>query len=309
MIKREKTIFGFTDIINENIKLSSKSQLTGFVDVNDFSNIKPSIELYINGKTINELSNNEKEDLKSIYNINGLSDFELYQKLSETKLLPIKGIIKNDNLIVKGVTVSFIDQNNITKDYCITNNDGEYRIYVEPGLYTIKIGNNSFPNREVEQGKCLAYEYYYVVDGLISQREHDNIEYSYEGGDIDEGDDNVDDTIRINKDSIRILGTNKRMIHGRLVDRNHEPVLNSEIIITNSKSDENEVVAYIKPDKDGKYFFSLENGNYDIRLRSRRRAVQIIRNIDFNEDTGFVEAIKNVDKSFGKGNWVMIGGE
>ncbi|MFW6015076.1 MAG: carboxypeptidase-like regulatory domain-containing protein [bacterium] len=235
-------IEGFVDIIGNN----KKPQLYGFVDIVNLTQATPNIKL--NGDFIE----------------------------------PISGLIEDNGNPVSNVKITFIDQNMIIKDYCITSDDeinkGKYYIYVEPGIYTVKIGNEEFPNTKIEKG--LINEYYYTIDGYIKERINDTVTF---------------------------FNTPKRLITGKLLDEDNEPILEGEIIVTNAN--DNSLLTYVKTNENGEYKFALENGIYDIRIRGKRKSIKIIKGVEFLENKGFIESIKDQDPLFYNDGWILYGGE
>lgn len=251
----ECPIFGFTDIVG-NDKTSSKTQLNGFADIIDISNKK------VNNVYINIIEQNQ------------------HRKLNENNnnflLTPVTGVIDDNGIPVADIKVSFIDKNNIVKDYCITNKSGEYYIYIEPGTYTVRIGENSFPNQIFKDG--LKFQYFYTVDGLIKKRYNNIVEF---------------------------YDTEKKLVEGKIINHDNEPLLDGEIIITQN----NEIKTYIKTDDDGKYSFAIENGIYDVRVRSKRMTVKIINNVEFIDEKSFIDSINEKYPLFNNGDWLLVGGE
>lgn len=197
----------------------------------------------------------------------------------DSTLIPTPAIGKiqdNNGNGLAGVKVSFIKDYIVTDqsinqkgavqiiiDYCITDTNGQYIVFIEPGIYTIRIDGGQAPqiftNQEITTG--LQNQYYYLIDkGLIQKKYSDIIEFS---------------------------GTTKRLIYGEMINQSKQPLINSEIII----SQNNVVISYIKTDNNGKYFFAIDNGIYDVRIRGPKQPVKIIKNFNFEDGKGFMKVI------------------
>lgn len=228
-------------------------------------------------------------------------DMKLHQKDYNNNDVPVEkiivpesviGIIKdeNDNPL-GGVKVSFIkdyvvsdanikQRNGVQTviDYSITDGNGQYYVFVEPGIYTIRIDGGQAPqifaNQEITSN---FYQYYYhIKKGGIKKKYNDVIEF---------------------------YGTDKRQISGQMLDQNKRPIKNAEIIITEGPI----VKTYIKTDINGKYSFAIENGTYDIRIRASNKPVKYIQNFNFEDGKGFMTTLKE-EKSilFGRDKQLWI---
>lgn len=266
-MKKRDLISGCVDVIGDNVKRI----LDGCVDVT-MDSFLPELYLHIGNNII----------------IQDPSQMEQY------KIFPISDIIKDtligQEIVVPNVKVTFLrdyvvqekneyqySANKVVVDYCITNSNGEYNVFLEPGIYTIKIEggiyNKLFLNQQIDSG--LKNEYYFNINNsLIKSKYEDIIEFS---------------------------GTDKKTIYGTIINELNRPVENAEIIITLN----NEVVSYVKTDKDGKYFFTLDNGIYDIRIRGPKYPVKIIKNYYFENGKGFIKPLIEQYGILSNANWII----
>lgn len=242
-------INGFVDITGN----SNKKLIQGLVDINMDS--MPVIEL-------------------GTYSGKGLDNQNISIDINNIPL-PVVGIIQDDTGTgLAKVKVSFI-QKQVVKDYCITNNDGEYTIFVEPGIYTIRIDGGQAPqifdNQEIENG--LTHQYYQLLKGGLIQE-------------------------KISNDTIVYCGEIKRLIYGQLLNQNKRPIVNAEIIIIQN----NIVKTYIKTDSNGKYYFLLENGIYDIKIRAEKQPIKYLKDINFENNKSFLQCLSEQSNLFNKDN-------
>ena len=183
----------------------------------------------------------------------------------------------NTDMPMSHVRISFIKddttdkcQNTYTSvktvyDYCITDEHGNYTVFLEPGTYTIRIDGGKFsrtlPNQIIEDG--LINQYYDTLTHCNIMKRLENTIYFY--------------------------GSDKRIVYGKLVDEYNEPINDATIIVSQGS----EIITFFKTKEDGKYFFCLDNGVYDIRLRSKKQSIQIIKNYKFDDTVGFLHGSDN----------------
>lgn len=149
--------------------------------------------------------------------------------------------------------------NKIIYDYAVTDKQGKYVVFLEPGTYTVRVECSKYPeyyvNKTIDTG--LNNQYYLAINYcLISKR--------------------LDDTIYL-------LGDDRRIVHGTMTNEYGRPVTDASIIITSGE----DVVTFVKTDAEGKYRFCIANGTYDIRIRSKLQSVDITRNFVFDDTHGF----------------------
>ena len=202
-------------------------------------------------------------------------------------IYPTIKTIKNDSSILFGKIDSLItskgfnpteiaayDLNGVLKDYYISKNS-RYNLFLEKGIYNINVKNNliqrTFNNIELSEGISLNYSN--IEFGLISNIYEDIIEYYNSNNKI------------------------KKVI-GYLHDEYNNPINNAEIIITQ----DNSMVVYYKTNEEGFFEFYLENGKYDIRIRSERNNIKIIHDFNFVDNLGFFTEIKKNAYSFNRIN-------
>ena len=177
-----------------------------------------------------------------------------------------------ESIPVAGAKVSFIKDyqvldkqkstytgNKIIYDYAVTDKQGKYVVFLEPGTYTVRVDCSKYPeyyvNKVVENG--LNAQYYRAINYcMISKR--------------------LDDTLYL-------LGDDRRIVQGTMTNEYGKPVADASIVITSGE----EVITFIKTDKDGKYRFCIANGIYDIRIRSKLQSVDITRGFVFDDTHGF----------------------
>ena len=147
-------------------------------------------------------------------------------------------------------------------DWDITDKDGKYILFLEPGTYTIRIdyGQQSMYNINTDfiEGIC---EYYSTLEGTIKRK--------------------FDDTISF-------YDTDLKLITGVILDEYNKYVNDAEIIISQNDN----VIVYQKTHENGKFAFALSNGIYDVRLRAKNQSVIMTKNFDFNDTTGFFTNLK-----------------
>ena len=167
-------------------------------------------------------------------------------------------IIYEDEAEIKESIILNDAPNNIVYDYCYTDQNGKYTVFLESGEYKVRLdlaNKSEYVNFTVSEDEGLYNYYEYATDAYIKKK--------------------IDDTIQL-------YGTDKVQITGCLFNEYNKPY-EGEIII----SQDDRLIARIKTDLDGNYTFLLQYGIYDIRLRSPRQSVQIFYNFHFERDKGF----------------------
>lgn len=177
-----------------------------------------------------------------------------------------------ESIPVAGAKVSFIKDytvpdkqksvytgNKIIYDYAITDKQGKYIVFLEPGTYTVRVDCSKYPeyyvNKVIDNG--LNNQYYHSINYcLISKR--------------------LDDTLYF-------LGDDRRIVYGTMTNEYGKPVADASIVITSGE----DIITFVKTDKAGKYRFCIGNGTYDIRIRSKLQSVNIINNFVFDDSHGF----------------------
>jgi hypothetical protein len=240
--------------------------ITGFVDV-----IGKSSNILIYGYV--DIVNGYP--IESILHVNNLT-FSNPQSDQPYQQVPAFGYIKDGDSGVPYVRVSFI-KNGVTIDYYTTGSDGKYAAFIEPGVYDIKINSNSYntTHQSVEIKEGLKSQFYYTIKSTVVNRYDDVIEFN---------------------------GTSKKLITGVMTNQDHKVLSNVEIII----SQDDKVVTYFKTNKNGKYNFALDNGNYDVRIRGNNKPIKIIKDFNFESGKGFFTEIKQKYNTFGREDWIWI---
>lgn len=233
----------------------------------------------------NEIENDDISELDFIVCFNYECDnenvnlfFNCNISLDRTKSkVTIENTINNGQIFIgnlsgincKGTLIEAISNGKL-QDQLILSND-KYYLFLTDGIYNINIKNPSinrkFSNIKVTNG--ITPQYNQILDGLIYKQYDDVFEYYNDNYSIKE-------------------------IIGILVDEYKNPICNAEIIITQQDN----LIVYYVTDKDGYYRFQLENGIYDIRIRSNNKRLKIIRNFKFKSNMGFFSSIKDQYKIF-----------
>ena len=238
------------------------------------------------------------KDLTPIFKLNigneTTDDFNTYKIYSTTGIL--RDNIEGQSVIVPNIGVYFFkdiisDFHNYSQhekvkhihtfpvyDFVITDINGQYKVFLEPGNYTIKVEggcyNSFFYNQEITTGLNNLY------DTKVSNF---TIRSKYE-------------------DITEINNSTKKIISGTFLNAFDQPLENVEIII----SQENNVISYCKSDQKGKYQFIIDNGIYDVRIRSRNYTIKKINNFNFIDGQGFMTILKENYAWFTKEEWIKF---
>lgn len=237
-------------------------------------NITPNIKLNIDNEILEDINSNKIYSVSGILsnNINGQDT-----PLSNIYIYFLKDIISDFNDFSQREHMEIMKIYPIY-DYCITNENGEYNVFLEPGIYNIKIQNGIYSefiyNQEILDG--LNHQRYLVPQNFTISNKHDDI--------------------------IEINNSHYKIISGIMYDQYNKPLSDAEIIISKN----NEVYAYIKTGKDGKYSFLLLNDIYDVRIRHRKYPIKIIKNFNFGNGNGFMTELKKSYNWFRKNDWIYI---
>ncbi|MNB89788.1 hypothetical protein D3C81_893720 [compost metagenome] len=182
----------------------------------------------------------------------------------------------------------------VVYDFDVTGKDGSYFLYLENGIYDIRIEGQTYnrviKNYEVTNG---IKEYRNIVlDGQIKKKHLDVVQFS-----------------TFNDEGYVEIDNGERLVVGTIVDEHGNPIEGAEIIV--GKVDENNssrlVEAFIKTKKDGKYCFSISRENYDIIVRSPKHHAKVLKNHLFIPDNGFMPQIIESSLMFRKGGeWLWI---
>ncbi|MDF2533968.1 MAG: hypothetical protein K0R18_125 [Bacillales bacterium] len=175
----------------------------------------------------------------------------------------------------------------IIYDYTKTDDNGFYVLYLEDGIYDIKIQSPSY-NRTIKNQKIINGITPFNMlfkSGQIAKKEFDMVEFfMYE----------VDG-----------VSTGLRYVHGTLLNENGSPVEDAEIVVANSNT--HVIQAFVKTGKDGKYGFVIDLGNLDIIIRSPRFNAKVLRNYEFTAEDGFIPTVIEKSISFdigGNSLWI-----
>jgi hypothetical protein len=215
--------------------------------------------------------------------------------INQYRPLPTIGIIKETingkEIPIPNARVSFIDDNvvvdkqsteyegeRIVVDYCMTDKNGQYIVFIKPGTYTIRIdsskGSKYFLNQNVDPG--LKNQFYYSIDGLIKEK-HDDI--------------------------IMFCETDENMVFGTMVDQNGKPLIDAEIIITQNNS----IIVYAITDDNGQYQFVLKDDIYDIRFRADNQSIKVLKGFNFSSKNGFATSLSQQSNLFMQNpSWLLI---
>ena len=162
-------------------------------------------------------------------------------------------------------------------DFCITDNNGKYSVFLEPGNYTVKVEggsyNSFFYNEEVTIGLNNLYDskvYNYTIKSKIN-------------------------------DVIEINNSTKKIITGKFLNGFNQPLVDVEVIISQGDN----VISYSKSDQNGKYQIIIENGIYDVRIRSRNYTIKKINNFNFNGQEFMTQLQENYNW-FEQDEWIKF---
>ena len=174
-------------------------------------------------------------------------------------------ITNNQSIAASNIKISFMKNEiadspfNVVYDYTYTDSNGEYAVFLETGIYKVRIDAGFqylYFNVDITDGITEYYEY--ATAASIKQK--------------------IDDTIVL-------YGTDKVQIVGRLLNEYDLPATGQIII-----SQGNELISFINS-SDGNYQFLLDYGTYDIRVRSELQSVIKYDNFEFTPGKGFFTEI------------------
>lgn len=171
---------------------------------------------------------------------------------------------------VQKTIIEAYDINKKLKDRCVSF-DNNYCMFLTKGIYNINIENyqykRSFNYINISEG--INENYSNVKNGIILDMYNDVTEY---------------------------LDLDKSIyeVHGFITNEYNEFVKNAEIIITQN----NNIISYCLTDTNGQYRFLLENGVYDIRIRSIDKPVKIYNNFEFINTEGFLKKLSQISYNF-----------
>lgn len=233
--------------------------ISGFVDIYGEQinkNITGIIDITDEENVMYTLYNGEK-----IYSIS--KDQDIFHLLKSYNLKSNNENLNNVKLqFIKGLVENNSQSNNRKiEEECITNIEGKYTPIVDDGEYSINIIGGKY-NRIINNQSFLTNIpniFYLDINGLIK--------YKIGGTNY-------------------IYNTEYRLINGNITNQNDRNNI-VEIIIS---KDDKMFVKYIT-NEDGKYRFALKNGVYDVRIKSDKY-FKLLKNINFQNDTDFVELIK-----------------
>lgn len=183
----------------------------------------------------------------------------------------------------------------VVYDYDITREDGSYFLYLENGVYDIRIEgqacNRIIKNYEVTNG-IKPYRTI-ITEGQIKKRNHDVIEFT-----------------TYDENNYPVIDDGERLVSGVIIDEQGKPVEGAEIIVgrvINEDTPSREIVAFVKTKKDGVYRFKISRENYDIIIRSPKHNAKTVKDFLFVPDKGFMPQVINNALMFRKGGeWIWI---
>lgn len=188
-------------------------------------------------------------------------------------------------------------KNGVLYDFDITREDGSYYLYLETGVYDIRIEgqayNRTIKNYEVKSG-IKPYRQM-IKSGQVKEKKLDTVRFvKYDP---------------LNPD--RVFDDGQRLIVGHIIDEQGEPVSGAEIIVAKvsdtEDSDDRKIKAFIRTDENGKYMFVVDRENYDIVVRSPKHHAKVIKDHLFIPDNGFMPDIVSRYLVFQKdGDWTWI---
>jgi hypothetical protein len=175
-------------------------------------------------------------------------------------------------------------------DFDFTRSDGTYYLYLETGIYDIRIEHPSYSrvirNYEVKRGIKEYKEDY--LSGRVKNKELDTT-YFCGGG-------------------------NKKLITGKIVDEHGKPSKDIDIIVVVSKENKEmpelttkKLRVFTKTNSVGDFSFILDSvGPYDVILRSKKSHAQVIKNYKFSNDGFFHNIVFNNLTFNERGEWIWI---
>lgn len=181
--------------------------------------------------------------------------------------------IGNLLIAVKNATVTAY-KNGVIYDSTVTNVDGEYTLYLEDGIYDIKVQSPAYSrtlkNQTIENGIKLYKKT--INDGQIIRKNFDVIEIA-------------------NFNSNLPIDENIRLIRGTLINVNGSPIRDAEIIVANNET--HSIESFVRTDISGKYEFVVSNSKLDLIVRSPIFHAKVLRGFEFDiqNNKGFVQTI------------------
>lgn len=173
-------------------------------------------------------------------------------------------------------------KNGIIYDYTLTDAEGKYTLYLEDGVYDIKIQssliNRTLKNQQINNG-IKSFKSIFKSGPILEKRE-DLLKFS----------------------NLSEIGY---FIQGVLLNENNTPIENAEIVIADTIS--KKILAFLKTDIKGKYSFVLNNNDInddktlDLVIRSSKIHAKVIRGFVFDETKGFMSNIVDKYALFEKG--------
>ncbi|MNJ90208.1 hypothetical protein D3C87_78020 [compost metagenome] len=172
-------------------------------------------------------------------------------------------------------------KNGIIYDYTLTDSEGKYTLYLEDGIYDIKIQssliNRTLKNQTITNGIKPFRSIF--KDGQILEKRLDLIEFSN-------------------------LSDKEYFIQGALFNENGVPIENAEIIVADSV--DKKILAFLKTDDRGKYGFVINNDintnkKMDLVIRSSKIHAKVVRGFVFDPIRGFMNKIITDYALFEKG--------
>lgn len=216
------------------------------------------------------------------------------KKIEGTQTFGNTGVISKRNgyfqeVVPNAKVVAY--KNGIVYDFDTTDENGEYTLFLEDGVYDISINAQSYQktikNYKHENGIQPYREV--IVEGQIKRQLFDVIEF-----------------VEFNPTSGKeLIDQGARLVSGVISGEHGQPIEGAEIVV--AEADTHKVHAFVKTDKEGKYCFTIERENYDIILRSPRHNAKLLKGHLFIPDKGFIPQVIENSLMFRKGGeWLWI---
>lgn len=228
--------------------------------------------------------------IKSRFNISNSSIFSL--KTEGEKSYGEEGIVqieRNGRIInVPNARIN-VYRNGILYDKTKTDNDGKYSLYLQDGVYDIKLFSETekrtIKNYVVSENNSIKNYRQYVEKGQIKEKNKDVVKFfKYENNIL------VEDELIY-------------QIEGKMIDEHLEPIVEANIVI--ALFDSREIIVNITTDDNGRFSFVLEEGKYDIIFRAKDCPAKRISGFLFNGDYGFIDSIKETGLQYREGGeWI-----
>lgn len=192
------------------------------------------------------------------------------EDISITGILGLSGKVtekQNGQIINVANATILVKQKGYIIDKAKTDDQGDYTIFVKPGIYDIEISNQTYHktirNYQIEDG--IGFVHSDIVSGEICGRNDDVISFIRED----------------------LIVYENWLVNGVILDPRGRPVDGAELVITR----DDQVIVHYKTNDDGQYHFLLPFDTYDVRIRLPKEHVKISTNVNFSGVDGFLPKV------------------